>query len=134
MSNGTIIERKGPRGTSYLLKYEGGKDPATGKRRQHYATVKGGRKKAERELRRLLNQLDQGTHVDPQKMTVAQWVESWLLDYAKPAVSAKTFERYSELLRLHVAPYLGHVPLQKLASVQIQGLRLSPGPAVVHRA
>ena len=48
-----ITERKGPRGTSYLLKYDGGKDPATGKRRQLYKTVRGTKKEAERELGRL---------------------------------------------------------------------------------
>lgn len=117
MSEGSITKR----GESWMLKYEGGKD-ATGKRRQLYKTVRGTRKEADRELRRLLGQLDEGTHVDPQKMTLAQWIEIWVRDYAAPTVSAKTLERYSELLRLHVVPYIGQQAMQKLTSGDLQCL------------
>jgi len=45
---------------SWELRYSPGTDAATGKRRILTATVRGDRKAAERELRRLLRTLDDG--------------------------------------------------------------------------
>jgi integrase len=50
---------------SWEIRYSLGTDPATGKRRIATATVRGSRKDAEKELRRLLRSLDIGEHVDP---------------------------------------------------------------------
>ena len=113
MSGGHVRQR----GKSWLLKYDAGKDPVTGKRRQRYATVKGGTKTAANaKLRELMSAVDKGLHVDPRKMTVRQWNETWLLDHAAATVSPKTFERYAELLRGYVAPELGDMQIQKLVS------------------
>ena len=78
MSSGSIIKREGKKGTSYLLKYEAGRHPATGKRKTAYATVNGTKKEAQTELRRLLDSVDKGSHVDPSKMTVGEWLAQWL--------------------------------------------------------
>ena len=50
---------------AWELRYSLGTDPATGKRRMATTTVKGSRRAAEKELRRLLRTLDDGSHVDP---------------------------------------------------------------------
>src|SRR5688500_13541918 len=104
--DGGIFDRSGPRGEAYMLRYGVPDAPDQPIRKWHYVTVRGTRDQAKAELARRIEQLQSGTHVDPQKLTVAQWVETWTRDYAQPTVSAKTFERYSELLRLHVVPYL----------------------------
>ncbi len=122
MSNGTIIRREGKRGTSYLLKYDGPRDPATGRRHQLYKTVRGSLRDAQRELRRLLGQLDDGTHVDPHKLTVAEWLTSWLRDHASTAIGAKSRERYGDMINLHVIPRIGAGPLIKLTPPTIQRL------------
>jgi hypothetical protein len=44
---------------SWEIKFEGGRHPITGKRKTHYVTVKGGKKAAQRELRRLLGTVDE---------------------------------------------------------------------------
>ena len=49
---------------SWELRYTLGTDPATGRRRTATTTVKGNRRAAEKELRRLLRTLDTGEHVD----------------------------------------------------------------------
>lgn len=91
-------------------------------RKWNYVTVRGTHDQAKAELARRIEQLKAGTHVDPQKLTVEQWIDTWTRDYAQPTVSAKTFERYSELLRLHVVPYLGGTLIQKLIGGEIQRL------------
>jgi integrase len=104
---------------SYELRYSLGTDPATGKRKMATATVRGSRKGAEKELRRLLRSLDTGEHVDPTRMTVREWLAAWLAA-VRDEVSPKTHERYGELVRHFLLPALGNLPLPKLAPAHIQ--------------
>jgi integrase len=104
---------------SWEVRYDFGVDPATGKRRIATTTVRGDRKAAERELRRLLHTVDTGEHVDPNRMTVRQWLEHWLAT-VRAEVSPKTHERYGEIVRNFLAPALGNDALTKLAPTHIQ--------------
>jgi integrase len=114
---GSILKRK----NSWRLKWDIGAN-ADGTRQTRYKTVRGTEKDAERELRKILSSLDNGTYVEQKKSTVGQWMHKWLSDYAKPSVSAKTFQRYEEISALHIEPYIGHLPIQKLNPPTIQGL------------
>jgi integrase len=96
------------------------RDPS-GKRRQKWHTVEGTKKEAERELTRLLHEMNTGGYVEPSKETVAQYLERWIKEYAKPSTSAKTCEDYEGLIRRQIAPALGHYPLDKLQPLHIQG-------------
>jgi len=114
--NGHIRKRgKG----SWSIVIDLGKD-ASGKRRQKWATVRGLRADAERELRRLLTTIDQGTFVEPNRLTVADYLEQWLANYARSNVAAKTFERYADIVRSHLIPAFGSVLLLKLQPLTIQ--------------
>jgi integrase len=86
---------------------------AAGKRRQKWHTVRGGKKDAERELTRLLHEINIGAYVEPSRMSLSDYLDRWLEHYARPSVSAKTFERYEEIIRLHLKPALGYHPLSK---------------------
>jgi hypothetical protein len=58
--------------SSWQIKYEAGpRDPQTGERRTRTTTVRGTKRDAQRELRRLLGAVDTGQHVDPSKLTLA---------------------------------------------------------------
>jgi integrase len=132
-----------PRGEdTWRLRYR-----ANGKR--HAKTFHGTLSEARKELRRLLKSADDGVHVAPSKITLAQWIEQWLAllerstgksapesssKSAKPEgqkakrkrkrglVSERTLERYASLLRLHVVPTLGTRALQKLTASEIDAL------------
>lgn len=56
---------------SWDIKLDLGRDPMTGRRVTRYATVRGTKRAAQVELTRLLSQRDQGSYVDPTKMTLA---------------------------------------------------------------
>jgi integrase len=105
---------------SWEIKFDAGRDPITGKRKTRYVTVKGGKKAAQQELRRLLSTVDEGRFVEPSKMTLAQYLEQWLDEHARHRVSGKTFERYRELLRLHVVPVIGTRLLTRTEPLHIQ--------------
>jgi integrase len=121
MSKGSIIKREGKNGVSWLLKYNAAPDPLTGERRQRYETVKGTKKEAQAELRRLLSEVDKGTDVDPTNLTLREWSEQWLKKM-ESRVSPRTVEGYSDWLRLHVLPTLGDKKLQTLRGIHISQL------------
>jgi integrase len=104
---------------SWEVRYDFGTDPATGKRRIATVTVRGDRKAAEKELRRLLRTVDDGSHVDPSHLTVRQWLETWL-ETVRSETTPKTSERYGEICRNFLMPAFGNIGLTKLAPTQIQ--------------
>jgi integrase len=100
------------------LRYSLGTDPATGKRRIATATVRGKRRDAEKELRRLLRTLDLNEHVNPSRMMVREWLTAWL-GAIREEVSPKTHERYGEIVDNFLSPELGALPIAKLAPSHI---------------
>jgi integrase len=104
---------------SWEIRYSLGTESATGKRRIATTTVRGTRKGAERELRRLLRALDTGEHVDPSRITLRQWLTTWL-DSIRQEVAPKTAERYGEIVHNFLVPKLGNLQLAKLAPVHLQ--------------
>ena len=72
------------------------------------------RRDAQRELARLLHETNTGSYVEPARMTVSEFLDRWLADYAKPKVSPKTYERYQEMIDGHIRPALGSYLLPKL--------------------
>jgi integrase len=114
------IRRRGK--NSWRLKFDLGPDPLTNNRRIRYHTFKGMKRDAEIKLAVLIAENSKGQYVDTSKITVAEFIERWQPDWAASHVSAKTFERYAELLRNHVAAYIGEVHLQKLRAVHLNEL------------
>jgi hypothetical protein len=72
---------------------------------------------AKRELRRLLKSVDDGTHVAPDKTTVAEYLRNWLDNDTD--LSPKTLERYRQLADQQIIPHLGAIVLQNLRSARV---------------
>jgi integrase len=105
------ITRRGAH--SWRLKFEAGeRDPITGKRQTRYVTVRGTKKDAQRELIRLLAEVENGTAVDPSTLTVTEYIRGWL-DCADH-LAGKTRDRYRALAEQQIIPHLGSIALQKL--------------------
>lgn len=96
------------------------RDPETGRRRQQWQTVKGTKKDAERALRELLHSMEVGTYIKPTKLTVAEYLEQWLQGYVATNTAPRTRERYEEIVRIHLIPALGSIPLSVLQPQHIQ--------------
>lgn len=110
------ITRRGR--SSWRLKFEGGeRDSVTGKRQTRYVTVRGTKKEAQAELIRLLAGVENGTAVEPSRVTVAEYVRGWLDGVDN--LAGKTRERYRQLAEQQIIPHLGAVPLQKLRPAQL---------------
>ena len=91
----------------------------TGKKKYRWITFKGTRREAQRELNRLLHELDAGELADAGRITVAQFLEQWL-KHTQPTVAPKTYETYAMFVAKHLAPRLGHHKLAKLSPLHIQ--------------
>lgn len=90
-----------------------------GKRRQKTATVRGSRKDAERELKRIEYELLAGTHIEPNLLTLEAYLDQWF-PTARTSVSAKTFQEYRRIATNHIIPTLGGIRLSVLSPLDIQ--------------
>lgn len=110
--------------TSWELSIDLGTD-AQGKRLRKYENVKGTKGAADRRLRELLASLDKGLPLDGGQITLIEFLERWLADYAFPNTRPRTAERYASDVRLHIVPAIGHVKLPQLRPSDIQQLEAS---------
>lgn len=100
------------------LKYDIGADPISGKRRTRYKTFHGKRQAALAELRRLVNQVDEGEHIDLSTLSVAAHLDAWAKHMANHW-SPKTNERNHQIISNNLKPVLGHIKLKVLSTHQI---------------
>ncbi len=114
---GHIVQRsKG----AYSLVLELGPHPETGKRQQKWITFRGTKRKAEDELAKRLNEVNTGDFVDPDKATVGEFFEQWLSVVAEQKVGQKTLDRYKGIVKHHIGPAFGRLPLQRLTALHIE--------------
>ncbi|GCE28149.1 site-specific integrase [Dictyobacter alpinus] len=88
-----------------------------GKRKYFYGKT---RKEASDKLTKALNDRKDGALVATPKQTLEQFLRDWLEHSQKQSVRERTFERYEEIVRLHVIPVLGRHQLQKLSPQHLQ--------------
>ena len=97
-----------------------GRDPGTGKQIQK--SIYGKTQKEVREkMTALLAEKDKGTYVEPSKMTVGQWLDTWLKDYTG-GIKEQTRTQYEQVCRIHLKPSFGAVALLALKPPAIQRL------------
>jgi integrase len=92
-------------------------------------TYRGSKRDAQRELRRLIRTADTGEHVQPDKLTLSQWIGRWLASGCpgrrQREVGRRSLERYEEMLRCHVVPVLGSRPIQRIQADELDRLYVS---------
>ena len=93
-----------------------------GRRKRQWLTVKGTRKAAERRLTELLAQMDSGVPIDRGKLTVNDYMDAWLRDVVAARNRLSTQRGYVSLVRNHIMPSLGHIPLAKLQPEDVERL------------
>jgi hypothetical protein len=75
-------------------------------------------------------QLGKGILVHSGKRTVGQFLDQWVKTLGNTSLSVGTRRRYTDLMRQHVIPSIGHRPLDKLTKADIEELyagRLAAG-------
>lgn len=121
--SGTIrkktVTRSGKQYTFWEARFTVGTDPGTGKQIQRSIS---GKTQAEvrKKLSEALTAVDNGTWTQPTKVTVGQWVEEWIDTYAANSVKDYTLSSYKQILKNHIKPHLGAIPLQGLRGNHVQ--------------
>jgi len=112
---GTISKR--PDGT-WWARISLGKD-ANGKqkRKAFYGAT---RKEVQEKLTAALNELNTDTYIEPSKMTVARWMDTWLKEYKYHSVKPHTYESYYSMAKCHIKPRLGQTRLKDLRKDMVQ--------------
>lgn len=105
---------------SYSIAVSLGRDAITGKYKYQWVSVKGTKKDAEKRCAELVHQLDTGTFMQPGKTTLGEFLERWLKDYVWPNLAPRTAEGYEAIIRKHLVPELGHIPLTQLKPENLQ--------------
>jgi integrase len=73
-------------------------------------------------LTKARNDVRLGLPVAANRQPVADFLTRWLEESAGPRIKPRTYERFSELIRLHVVPTLGRIRLEKLTPAHVQRL------------
>jgi Phage integrase, N-terminal SAM-like domain len=94
------------------------RDPETNKRKRRWHSFAGTQRQAQIERARLITKLQDGTAIEPSRMTVAAFLERWI-EHMQGQVSPRSHERYAELCRKNIAPLLGGLTLAKLQPAHI---------------
>src|SRR5262249_4222095 len=115
------IRQRGKSGRNWELKFDTGRDPRTGKRRIQYRSFKGGKREAQQKLAELIASVGQGSFVERSRLTVASFVRGRVDQWeAAGNISARTAQRYRQLLDYQIVPHLGGVLLQKLSRLDLE--------------
>src|SRR5437763_115921 len=86
------IRKRGKR--SWAVVFDLGADPASGKRRQKWISIKGSRRDAERLRAQIMHELAAGAYVPTVRMTLREFLELWLEKAIQPK-NPKTLESYA---------------------------------------
>ena len=115
-NEGSIYKRADSRWAAALtLGWQDGKR----RRKTFYGNT---RREVQEQLTVALRSHQQGLPVTSDRLTVGSFLQSWLVESAKPTVRPRTYQSYTELVRVHLVPGLGRIPLAKLTPQDVQKL------------
>jgi integrase len=108
------------RGSTWAFWADAGRDE-NGKRKQ---ITKGGfttKREAERALNAVIGRLNEGSYIEPTKLTVAAFMRQWL-DAIRATVRPSTIRTYRILTETHIVPRIGRLQLQRLTPAHLDAL------------
>ncbi len=104
---------------TWRLKFDIDRDPGTGKRLTRFVTFHGSKREAQSELARLIAAVKSGNFIDTSKLSVGEYLRSWIEIAEAVSVSPKTAERYRQLIERQIILHLGALRLQSLRPTHI---------------
>jgi integrase len=88
------------------------------KRRTHYGKT---RAEVSEQLTKRMADRDGGMVYEAAKITVGEYLNSWLQDSVKGTVKETTYANYSYITHVHITPALGRVKLKSLTPAHVRG-------------
>lgn len=90
-----------------------------GKRKYFYGKTQ---KEVKEKREAFLQDVNRGVSVDAKKQTTGAFLRDWLENSQKQSLRPRSYERYEEVIRLHITPVIGQHQLQKLSPQHVQAL------------
>ncbi|MCC5910074.1 MAG: site-specific integrase [Clostridiaceae bacterium] len=114
---GSIYKRKDGRWASVITV---GKNPdGSQKRRFFYGKT---RQEVADKLNKALSNMKTGDYVEPNKLTISDWLDTWLWDYKSTSLKPKTIESYNWIIHHCIKPIMGTLVLQSVRPDNIQSM------------
>lgn len=79
-------------------------------------------KECQQRLAELMGDAARGLTYDAENLTVGEYLTRWLSDAVRDTVRQRTYERYEQIVRVHLVPAIGRVGLARLTPVHIRSL------------
>ncbi len=105
----------------YAVIYEG-INPATGKGRHRWHRAGTTRREAERLLADLVKRSHDGDYRAPEKITLGDYLLERWLPTKQSQLRPLSYSSYRRNIELHVIPYIGHTPLQRITPEDLDTL------------
>ena len=119
-ANGSGLQPRKRADGRWEVRFSCGINPATGKTITKSIYGKTSLEVAEK-LRKATAEVDSGEYLDPNKMKVREWLNTWHDTYCQ-SIKHSTLIEYQGIIKNYLIPNLGAVPLNKLTPILIQGM------------
>lgn len=98
-----------------------GRDPKTGKLKRvtYYGKT---RSEVAEKIVKAQGEIKTGLFVEPSRMKVSDWLDTWMKEYMKPKLRPTTYESYECFTRIHIKPTVGDMLLRDLRPENLQKL------------
>ena len=70
----------------------------------------------------MTSQIGAGAAIEPNRISVAEYLDRWLKDAAQPKVKVTTYANYAAAVKNHIKPRIGGIALSKLTIIHVQSL------------
>jgi integrase len=80
------------------------------------------RKEVADKLNKALSDREGGLSFDAGNLKLGEYLDRWLTDSVRDTVRQRTYERYEQMVRVHIKPTLGRVKLKALNAAHVRGL------------
>ncbi len=105
------------RGDAWELRAYAGRDPVTGRKKTATKTFRGGSREAEEALAAFVTEVAGGGHA-VQDATMGDLLHRWF-DMTKGDLSPSTAREYERIIKVHILPTFGKVPVARLRTAQL---------------
>lgn len=108
------------KGNRWYYSFEIDRDE-TGKRKRIERAGGKTKKEALEALRNALNNYDNG-YVEPKKIILDDYINDWLENFIKENRKITTYQRYKEIYKNSIKPYIGYTSLKDITPIKIEKL------------
>jgi integrase len=80
------------------------------------------RREVDKQLTRAKANREDGLTFDAGNLKLGEYLDRWLTDSVRDTVRQRTYERYEQMVHVHIKPTLGHVKVKALNAAHVRGL------------